>query len=232
MDARGPDTPIDPAGWAEGTAALLESFDPGADADAPVVPAANWRTNIAKRRLDAGRLPALSALLASTNEDFQSRRPLARYAHARAFALYLHERHSLASVQAALDRTVATDQTGAAALEAATGRPLAELDTDFRAWLSRVPLVPETGADLPVALGLSLAEGDGSGPSVVSVSSRELAAAGVRAGDTITSLAGRPTRDLQEFLRVAGTLKPGTPTAVGFAGRSGVGTVTITAPAR
>lgn len=126
----------------EGLASLGEGVVD--DGQGRLKPVPTWRTNSVIRlaRSAGGTIP-LPRLVAMSTDEFTSGKPLAHYALAHALALYLDHLGKLRGFTAALDATLATDPTGRAALEQTLGEPIAEIDRSFRAWLRKLPEVPE-----------------------------------------------------------------------------------------
>jgi hypothetical protein len=126
----------------EGLASLGEGVVD--DGQGRLKPVPTWRTNSVIRlaRSAGGTIP-LPRLVAMSTDEFTSGKPLAHYALAHALALYLDHLDKLRGFTAALDSTLATDPTGRAALEQTLGKPIEEIDRLFRAWLRKLPEVPE-----------------------------------------------------------------------------------------
>jgi hypothetical protein len=190
----------------EGLASLVED---GEDRGR-FVPVASWRTNIAKRLEKNGRLPRLEELTELTQERFSANRPLRQYALARTFFLFLYDRGVLGAWYEEYAKNAATDPDGLAALSTVLGMDADAMHEAYREWVRGLPMVPETGEDLEVQLGVDLSNGDGDGPRVVGFTGRAARGeTGLRLGDVITSVNGQSTGDLQELIRVLGGLRPG-----------------------
>lgn len=203
MTRRGQHHPI----WIqEGLCSLVEDYDGSGQS---IKPAASWRTNIVKRQLKAGRLERIETLAAYSQAKFSSKRPLARYAHARTVFLYLADKRKLRSWYERYTETYDQDHSGIRALEHVLGKPIGDIEKDYRAWIDRLPMVPETGRDLRATLGVEIENGSGDGPIVVSVSRDARRRTGLRPYDRITSVRGEPTRDLNELIRRLGRFGPG-----------------------
>ena len=203
MTRRGQRHPI----WIqEGLCSLVEDYD----IDGPSIrPAPSWRTNIVKRQLSAGRLEPIAKLASYSQAKFSSKRPLARYAHARTVFLYLADQRKLRDWYQRYTQTYDQDPSGLAALEQVLGKPIDEIERDYRAWVERLPMVPETGRDLRATLGVEIENGSGDGPVVVGLSRDARRRTGLRPYDRITHVQGQPTRDLNELIRRLGLFGPG-----------------------
>lgn len=196
----------------EGLCSLVEDYDLSPDS-APK-PAPSWRTNMLKRLERTGNLPDIADLIEMPRDRFTANRPLANYAMARAVFLYLHDRGKLGEWYRHYTEHLAEDPTGAASLEAVLAMPLDDVQADFVAWLRVLPEVAEARTDgtisgLAATLGVELDPGKGEGPVVRRVRAAQAQRAGLRPRDVITSLDGRPTRDLNELVRVLGEMFPG-----------------------
>ncbi len=185
--------------FTEGLAALPEDLDPRADGFAPV---GSWRTDIAKRRLAAGRLRNWDDLFAQDRNRFVGHRPRAQYAQSRAIAMFLHERGLLRAVCNAFEETIDDDSLGLAAIEEATDRPAKQLELEFRGWLATLDTGELDAIEGTRRLGLILTAGRGDGPAIERVELRSPAsAAKLRMRDVIRAVDGIHVRTVGEFLR-------------------------------
>ncbi len=197
----------------EGLASLVEDMD----SSGPLRPVPSWRTNTARRMLrigtGSGLLP-LDQFIAITSDKFNGQRPLAKYAQARAFFLFLHDRALLQPFLKTYctDRTLgyAADPSGTRALEHVASKSIATIDKDFRAWLRELPEVSEEIKPGQASLGISIESGNGDGVIVVDVPARSGAGlTPLRVGDIILALDDQATRDIAELIRVLGSYTPG-----------------------
>lgn len=106
-------------------------------------------------------------------------------------------------------RTIEEDPSGLGAIEGVLGLDTEGVEDTFRAWLAGLATVPETGGDLSATLGIEIEEGSGDGPEVVGLPAGARTRTGLRLGSVITAIDGRPTRDMQELIRVLGDYRPG-----------------------
>lgn len=213
----------------EGLCSLVEDFEVGGDGS--LRPTPSWRTNTVKRLLSAGKLPRIEQLASMPRERFTGVRPLSNYAQARAVFLYLWERGKLGAWYRAYTEGYREDPTGVAALVEVLGMSAAEIEEDYRGWVRALPEVAEQIRPGMAGLGAEVDAGAGDGPVIASLDRRSPArAAGLRAGDVITSIDGKPTRDLNELVRVLGEYEVGDEVEVGYRRRArhGVATVTLT----
>ena len=188
-----------PHWFTEGLAAIMEDLDPR---EPGFVPVGSWRTDIAKRRLAAGRLEPWDQLFARDRGRFVGHRPRAQYAQARAIGMFLLHEGLLPGVCAQFEETAEADPLGAAAITAAAGRPPAELERAFRGWLAALDTGEPDPIELGERLGLELTAGRGAGPEVVRTAARSAASrAGLRRRDVIRAVGGRPVRTVTEWYR-------------------------------
>ncbi|MBL8991302.1 MAG: PDZ domain-containing protein [Phycisphaerae bacterium] len=225
MDRRGQVHPV----WIqEGLCSLVEDLEHSADDAAKFRPVASWRTNSLKRLQAAGRLPTMKSILEMTPERFSGTRPLANYAAARALFLFLADRGHLRAWYGAYVEGYGEDRTGARAFERVFGKPLAEVEKDWRAWLKQLPEVAEINrpgeAELPFGIN---EQGAGDGLPITSLSgaARE---AGLRPRDVLTSINGKPVRDAGDLARVLGEFKAGETVEVGYRRGGTTGTARVT----
>lgn len=204
---------IHPAWVQEGLCSLVEDYDLTLTGDIVITP--SWRTNMARRAGTARRgLLPLAQFCALDRMKFTEDKPLANYAHARAIFLWLYQKGMLLKWYQAFDETYEQDPTGVMAFERIFNTEIEAVDEQFRAWLGVLPEVAEVRTDgaivgLSASLGVQVDPGTGEGPVVLEVRSRAARDAGFRRGDVITAVAGRPTRDMNEFVRVMGSYPPG-----------------------
>lgn len=195
------------AAWIqEGLASLVEDYD---QAGNRIVPVASWRTNIVKRMSKVHRLPTISELASTEMQSFTSKRPLAKYAQARAVMLYLLDQHQLNAFYANYTREYQQDKTGILSLETTLGKEITEIEKDYRNWIDGLETVAETGADLSATLGIDIETGTGDGVVVKKLPGNARSRTGLHTGSVITAINGHPTRDLLEFIRILGQYSPG-----------------------
>lgn len=199
----------------EGLCSLVEDYELRGESGLEPVP--SWRTNIAKRLLRAGRLIPLKQLVRMDRERFIGTRPLATYGLSRTVFLYLWQTGKLGEWYAAYTANHAQDKTGEKAFEIVYGRPIDEVERDFRLWLRDLPEVAEQMRPGGVGLGADVEPGSGDGPVIVSLPRRSSARdAGLRVGDVITAIDGKPTRDLNELVRILGEHEEGDEVEVSY----------------
>ncbi|MEM7755719.1 MAG: PDZ domain-containing protein [Planctomycetota bacterium] len=191
----------------EGLACLVEDLDPK---DGKLVPAPSWRSNIAKRLERAGRLARIEDLAAIPRARFNERRPMANYAQARVFFMYLFDLGLIDDFYAGYIDTFQNDPTGMTAIRALfPEHDLRQINRDYRAWVRQLPEAPEGLNPGDASLGIEIETGAGDGPRLASFPRGQAREQGLRKGDVITAINNRPTRDQAELVRVLSAFQPG-----------------------
>ena len=219
----------------EGLCSLVEDFEVHGDgAGAIIEPVESWRTNIAKRREHNGTLMPIEQLAQMPREKFQGFRPLANYALARTFFLYLWRQHKLGPWYKAYTESFKTDPTGISAIEQVFAKPLAQINKDYRAWVRALPEVAEEIATGKASLGVEVEAGDGDGVQVVGITlpGPHLRPPQVTPGiegelmlnDSIRAIDGKPVRELAELVRVLSAYEVGTVVTIEYRRGKAVGT--------
>ena len=114
------------------------------------------------------------------------------------------------------------------------GGPIADVDKQYRQWVRSLPEVAEQIKPGHAGLGVDVDPGTGDGPVIVAIPSsiygrrNPALSSGLKVGDVITNIDGRPTRDLNELVRLLGTKKVGEEVEVGYRRRSEHGAVRVT----
>ncbi|MFT3684884.1 MAG: PDZ domain-containing protein [Phycisphaerales bacterium] len=226
---------VHPVWIQEGLCSLIEDVDlipegQGKDGRERVVPVASWRTNTAKRMMKTNLLPKLSVLMTMDEKTYMGSRALGNYAASRAFFLWLSSRMApqppapgqpgfapnpdhtlLKDWYAAYIADYPTDPSGKTTTERVLGKPIAELDKEFRAWLTALPDVGEPNTPGLPTLPCDMQPTGGEGMVVIGTATKDLLKNPLLAGDVIVSVAGHPVRDQSELARLLGKpeFKPG-----------------------
>jgi hypothetical protein len=219
MTRLGQDHPI----WIqEGLCSLVEDYDCPDGTAASLRPVASWRTNVSRRLAIGGRLMPLQRLADVPRDRFTGSSPLANYGQARTVFLYLFEHGKLKDWYAHYTANFDADPSGIKSLEAVFEKPIAEIDREYRLWVRALPEVAEQLRPGAAGLGVDVEGGTGDGPVIVEIPRRILGkpnpaiASGLRLGDAITAIDGRPTRDLNELVRVLGEKQAGDEVEVSY----------------
>lgn len=224
----------------EGLCSLVEDYEIGDGKPESLKPVPSWRSNMARRILSAGNMLPISKLAAVRHERFTGTTPLAHYAQARTFFLYLWTTGKLKDWY----RTYTTnrehgyraDRSGVKAIEHVYGVPSIQIDKDYRVWLRALPRVAEQHRPGQATLGVDVDPGTGDGPVIAAIppdsrgKRNPARAAGLRIGDVLTAIDGRPTRDMNELVRILGEHEAGDEVEVSYRrGRThGTARVTLT----
>lgn len=217
MDVTGQRHPV----WVqEGLCSLVEDFDTIKEPNGTtrLEPSESWRTNIAKRRERNGSLLPIEVLTKMPRERFTGYRPLANYAIARTFFLFLWREKKLPEWYAQYTKSYDQDPSGVAALESVFREPAKEIDKRFRQFVRELPEAAEEITRGMASLGVEVEAGDGDGVRVTGVTApsgarspavRRGVDGELRPGDVLRAINGRPTRDMAELVRVLGAYRPG-----------------------
>ena len=158
----------------------------------------------------------LEKLATISPQRFSNTKPLANYAQSRGFFLFLVEHGVLRDWYAAYTVGFDEDRTGLdAAMEVLDIDTLRELNIEYRAWARELPQVPEQLRPPPVQLGFETERTSGDGMIVTGFYSNAPRRAGLRLGDVVTALDGKPVRDINELLRRLGGKRVGETVTLG-----------------
>lgn len=210
---------IHPIWIQEGLGALVEDTDPAGDGSLTPVP--SWRTNIVRNLARNGRLMKIEDLVEMSPDVFANRNPLANYAQARAFFLFVDAHDKLGQWYEVYTREYDADRGGLdTALTVLGYADLDELNREYRAWARSLPQVPEQLRPPKVRLGFETERTSGDGMIVTGFNSRHARRAGLRLGDVVTTLDGMPVRDINELLRRLGGRSAGETVTLGVRRRN------------
>jgi hypothetical protein len=128
------DFPRAPAWFNEGFASLFEAsrYVPGQKVEGMV----NWRLRSLKRAFLKPSPPTLAQMLALHRDDFYGANSGVNYAIARYLCMYLQEKNLLVRFYREFRDRLREDSSGALILQEVTGRTLAQLEADYRAWVA------------------------------------------------------------------------------------------------
>jgi len=207
----------------EGLCSLVEDYEIVGDGDdARLKPVPSWRTNIAKRLNQGGHLMTIKQIASIPREKFTGDRPLANYGQARTIFLYLYEKGKLKDWYAAYTKGFREDRTGVKAFEVAFGKPIADIEKEYKAWVRGLPMVAEQIKPGEASLGVDVDPGNGDGPVIADIPKdgrgpkNPSRLAGLKVGDVITAIDNKPTRDLNELVRLLGEKEVGEEVEVSY----------------
>lgn len=200
----------------EGLCSLVEDISFTSDEPAAIKPLPSWRTNSLKRLQSATRVPSIRQILDMSTDKFSSSRPLANYAAARSLFLFLSDTGKLREWYGHYTTHFADDRSGGKSFEAVYGKPLAEVEKQWKAWLRALPEVAEVNRPGSAALPLAIDErGSGDGLPITTVY-RSAGESGLKRGDVLTSIDGKAVRDVHDLARILGDYKPGAEVEIGY----------------
>ena len=208
----------------EGMACLVEDLEP---VNGRLTPVASWRTNIAVRLARLGRIPDVEEFARAPRRIWLKGRPMAHYANARAFFMFLDDRGKLGEFYEHYTANYAEDPTGAESVRAVFGGDWKQINRDYRLWLRGLETAPESIEPGMASIGIAIEAGAGDGPVVAEVISRR-SGLNLMLGDVITGIDGRPTRDLAELVRVLSDYVPGDTVELSYRRRDAHGTTEVT----
>jgi hypothetical protein len=203
MERRGQRHPI----WIqEGLASLYEDYTLRADGSIEFHP--NIRFNIARRQVSSNTARSWKDLFGYSGERFMAGAER-HYPQVRAIFEFFAREGKLEEFYRALLETSREDPSGVRAVERTFGEPLARVEARWRKWMLERGAIDDTVSRGDPSLGLA-AEDAGDGARIRSFVPRSAArAAGLRVGDVILSVAGRPVRNRDELMLAVAGLKHG-----------------------
>ena len=190
----------------EGLASLYEDYTLRADGSIEFHP--NIRFNIARRQVSSNTARPWKELFRYSGERFMSGAER-HYPQVRAIFEFFAREGKLEEFYRALLETSPEDPSGIAAVERTFGEPLARVEARWRKWMLERGAIDDTVARGDPSLGLA-AEDAVDGARIRSfVSGSAARAAGLRVGDVILAVAGRPVRSRDELMLAVAALKHG-----------------------
>jgi hypothetical protein len=193
----------------EGLAALYEDYELHEDGSVTFPP--NDRHNIVRARARAGRLMDWRRLFDLNSEEFMGRANVL-YPQVRSIFRYVAEQGRLVTWYRAYTRTYASDPSGVAAFEEVFGKPLEDVERDWRRWLASQPAVDMVIARGDASLGIRSGQTNRSNDGVLVTDVLPDSAAevsGLSVGDVIVAADGRDTRTIRELQLVIGARRVG-----------------------
>ena len=204
---------LDPLGqehptWlSEGLATLFES---GRFVGQALVPADSFRLNALQAAAKRGRLIPLRRLFEMDQKAFTANAVVdLTYGESGSLLLYLYEQGLLRKFYEAYKSRYDVDKTGPVALEQVTGKKLADVEVEWKAWmLKRTPPPLSTG---PQGAVLGVRFGDANDGLKVEEIPRGSPAqqAGVKVGDVVVGVDEAEVRDYNSLIPLLATYHPG-----------------------
>ncbi len=180
----------------EGVAALFEAYTLSSEGEIAFLP--NTRHNVIFRAVDANNELPWPKLFALSPHGFMDRAP-ALYPEVRSIFLYLADREKLMPWYQAYTKGFAEDPSGAKALERVFGKPLADIERQWRAWVTAKGPIDDSVRTGDASLGISITETPGGIRIKETLKDSSARAAGLRAGDVIVAIDGKAIRSSREL---------------------------------
>ncbi len=184
----------------EGLASMFEMYDIDESGHYRVLD--NTRLNIVLNLKRSAALSRWSDFFKQADDKFNKVRARAKYAEARAIFQYLAEKDLFEKWYRLYLTTYAEDRTGALAFERLFDKPLEDVERDYRMWLGGKEKVPEVVRWSQPSIGVWIADqAANDGVQVLDVNPGGAArVAGIRSGDVITAIDGRPMFAVEEVV--------------------------------
>lgn len=180
----------------EGLATLFEAYDLDEGGEIRFRP--NTRHNVIHRAVASNGALPWTKLFALRPDDFMSR-SAGVYPQVRSIFLYLAERGKLLPWYQAYTKSFRDDPSGALALERVFGKPLADIERQWRTWVDTTGPIDDTVRDGDASLGISITEIPGGIRIRETLKGSAVRAAGMRVGDVIVAIDGKPIRTSREL---------------------------------
>lgn len=187
---------------------IASMFEAGQFEGNNLVPRDNFRLWALQSAARSKRLISLEKLFTWKQPQFVANATLG-YGQASSVMLYLHDQGLLRRFYDQFKSNFGKDPTGKATLEQVTGRPLAQFEKDWIAWMvKRTPPAFNTGPQ-GAFLGVQFSqENDGLKVDAV-VTDGPAHKAGIKAADVIVGLNELDVRDQQSLMPILKEFKPG-----------------------
>lgn len=182
----------------EGIACLYEDYR--FDADGEIVFLPNVRHNITKRRGSAGRTLPWRELFEIKDDIFMARASW-MYPQVRSIFRFVAAKGKLEAWYSAYVTEFEHDSTGRAAFEVAFGKPIEDVERDWKVWLTEQPLTDDEIEFGDASLGISV-NPDAANDGVQIGGFVRGSAAGrsqLRVGDVIVAIDGQSVRSFEEL---------------------------------
>jgi hypothetical protein len=185
----------------EGLASLYEEYELDENGTIRFLP--NDRQLIVKSRARAGRLMKWSELFALTSQEFMEK-ATSLYPTVRSIFEFVADEGKLVEWYTAYVTHFDADRTGAKAFEEVFGRPITDIEKDWRRWLMNQPTINLNVRPERAALGVRTNDTTtNDGVLITDVMSRSAAAlAGLRRGDVIVAIDDKSTRSLLDLRKI------------------------------
>src|SRR5690606_36063069 len=156
----------------EGLGCLVEDLDRQPDGALLLTP--SWRTNITQRLASAGRLTPITQMARLPHQAFMGSNPLARYAEARTFFLYLAAAGKLSDWYRIYTERYDEDHTGILATQELFGEDMEAFHRQYEAGVKALPRVADRHEPGAAVLGFDVDRTGGEGLRITQLVSRML----------------------------------------------------------
>jgi hypothetical protein len=197
----------------EGLASLFEDYEVDPDDRIRFLP--NTRHNVARRQVLNGGAMAWKDLFALSPQEFMDRSP-AVYAQVRSIFEFVADRDRLVPWYRAYVEGFADDPSGAAAIAKAFGRDLDSIERSWRDWVRERSPIDDTINEGDASLGIGVADVPDGVRIRDSVAKSAARASGLRVGDVIVAIDGKPIRSARELQLAVAARKVGETVTVRF----------------
>ncbi len=190
----------------EGLASLYESFELATDGSVRFFP--NTRHNLARRAALAGSSMPWRGLFALSPQTFMDKAQ-SLYPQVRSIFEFLADRGKLQQFYRTFVKTYRDDPTGALAMEQIFGRTLADVERSWKEWIKDRGAIDDTVSAGDASLGVTVTDAP-DGVRIRETLTRSAArAGGMRTGDIMVAIEGKPIRSTRELALAVAARKVG-----------------------
>lgn len=208
----------------EGLAALFEAFDLDGE-EVRFQP--NTRHNIIFRAVKGGGAMEWRKLFAMSPDAFADRGS-GLYPQVRSIFLYFADRGKLLPFYEEYTKRYRNDPTGAAAIERVFGKPLTDVERQWREWVKAAGAIDDTIRTGDASLGIQITETPTGLKINKTLPGSAVRAGGMRAGDVIVAIEGKPVRSSRELALAIASKRVGDTVLVRYRRRDDYGELPIT----
>jgi PDZ domain len=180
----------------EGLATLFEAFELEGDGGIRFGP--NTRHNVIHRAVQVKAAMPWTKLFALTPDAFMDRGS-GLYPQVRSIFLYLADRAKLKPFYEEYTRNYAADPSGAKAIERIFGKPLSDVERQWRDWVKANGPIDDTIKAGDASLGIEITETPGGIKIKKTFRGSAVRSAGLRVGDVIVGIEGKAVRSSREL---------------------------------
>lgn len=190
----------------EGMCCLAEDYNlTGTLETGTITPAHSWRTNAVIRLERNKKALTIRQLSSMSDTDFSSNRPLATYAQARTFFMYLNSKNKLKGWYQAYCENYGKDSTAFTALRLALQLSEEEAEKDYKNYIRSLNEINENVPVGGASMGVEVSAGNGEGPVISMAYGHPI----LKSGDILLTFNRRPVRDIPELVRLLSLSQPG-----------------------